>query len=68
MDKSRKPSVYPNHARGAAVSLPPGQARPMGLLYTMLRHGRGLSAEEAHHISFESIHGQPVQGHPDKAA
>jgi len=35
----------------------------VGLLYTMLRHGRGLSHEEAHRISFESIAGQP-----DKAA
>lgn len=37
---------------------------PVGLLYTMLRHGRGLSHEEAHRISFESITGQPAQGQP----
>jgi len=36
---------------------------PVGLLYTMLHHGRGLSAEEAQRRSLEYISNQP-----DKAA
>ncbi|MDO9631022.1 MAG: hypothetical protein Q7I92_03860 [Humidesulfovibrio sp.] len=36
---------------------------PVGLLYTMLHHGRGLSAEEAQRRSFEFTGEQP-----DKAA
>lgn len=36
---------------------------PVGLLYTMLHHGRGLSVEEAQRRSLESISDQP-----DKAA
>ncbi|MDP3426524.1 MAG: hypothetical protein Q8S17_04005 [Humidesulfovibrio sp.] len=58
-----------NQARNAEASpLCQAPRHPVGLLYTMLRHGRGLSHEEAHRISFESIHGQPVQGPSGKAA
>lgn len=41
---------------------------PVGLLYTMLRHGRGLSHEEAHRISSASINAPGRCGQPDKAA
>ena len=60
MPKSRKPSIDPSRARGAAPSLPPGQARPMGLLYTILRHGRGLSHEEALRRSWEPVPTPPL--------
>lgn len=53
---SRKPSADLRPAPGA---LPAAEARPMGLLYTILRHGRGLSHEEAHRESFESTGDQP---------
>jgi len=39
----------------ASPTLSPTPTHPVGLLYTMLRHGRGLSHEEAHRVSFESI-------------
>lgn len=65
MNQSPKPSANLSPARGAPSSIPSvssalsGAARPMGLLYTLLRHGRGLSHEEAHRMSFEHAGGQP---------
>ncbi|MDQ7834896.1 MAG: hypothetical protein RDU24_05900 [Humidesulfovibrio sp.] len=37
----------------ASPTLSPTPTHPVGLLYTMLRHGRGLSHEEAHRVSYE---------------
>jgi len=73
MDQNHKHCVDLTPARGTSQSTLSGEARPMGLLYTLLRHGRGLSHEEAHRQSFESIHSQTPQGRnlkgqPPKAA
>ena len=59
MDTRHKPSANLTPARGMPQSTPSGEAAPMGLLYTLLRHGRGLSHEEAHRQSFEHAGGQP---------
>ena len=62
MDTRHKPSASLSPARGTAPSVSSGssgEATPMGLLYTLLRHGRGLSHEEAHRQSFEHAGDQP---------
>jgi hypothetical protein len=41
---------------------------PVGLLYTLLRHGRGLSHEEADRVSGEFICGPTCRCQPPKAA
>jgi hypothetical protein len=53
---------------GSAASLSPGSLHPVGMLYTILRHGRGLSHEEANRISFESICDLSSSCRPSKAA
>ncbi|MBU1229837.1 MAG: hypothetical protein KKA55_02975 [Proteobacteria bacterium] len=57
----------------SARNAPAAPHHPVGLLYTLLRHGRGLSHEEAAHRSAQSLNAQPVEarsGHaqPRKAA
>ena len=67
MNQRNKPSdpatEFPKHPRYGKTP-----HHPVGLLYTMLRHGRGLSHEEAHRISSASINAPGRCGQPDKAA
>ena len=59
MSKSRTPSARSSDSPDAAPK-PGHRHHPVGLLYTLLRHGRGLTHEEAGLRSTESIDGPPV--------
>ena len=54
-DTSPEPSAEPS------LLLPTAVCPPMGLLYTLLRHGHGLSIEEALRRSWEPAAPQPGQ-------
>ena len=60
MSKSRTPFASASDTPDTAVK--PSHHHPVGLLYTLLRHGRGLTHEEARRRSTESIGGPPVNG------
>lgn len=59
MDQSRTPCAS---APATPDTAPRSGHRhhPVGLLYTLLRHGHGLTHEEAHRRSVESIAGPSV--------
>ena len=52
MNRSHQPPAAPKPPAHAARPRP--GHHPVGLLYTILRHGRGLSHEEAHRISLDA--------------
>ncbi|MBA4356968.1 MAG: hypothetical protein Q7U56_08410 [Humidesulfovibrio sp.] len=54
---SPEPSVLPGQPSQAAL------APPMGMLFTLLRHGRGLSEEDALRRSWEPA--APLPQQPD---
>lgn len=52
---------HEDKARSASPMALAAPLNPVGLLYTLLRHGRGLSHEEANRRSLESIGGHGVK-------
>jgi len=67
---SHHPSArFPSPGNESAnASLSHTSPHPAGLLYTLLRHGRGLSHEEADRVSCEFICGPARSCQPPKAA
>ena len=60
MDQSRTPSAIAPETPHLGPA--PSHHHPVGLLFTLLRHGRGLSHEEAQRRSAGSISSPPRNG------